>query len=87
MYTKKLYDNCNNLKFKLAADLDFTKMHQDYYDDANTGIGNFLPIGINDIAFNSEFDGQGHSITGLKYSGSDMIGLFSTIGNSGSVKN
>lgn len=92
MYKNEDYkDIRQNLNGKLVADLDFTNMPLNCNDDANIGNGNFLPIGTYDgyhyIAFKATFDGQGHTITGLKYSGGDNLGLFCTIGQYSTVKN
>ena len=92
MYKNEDYEDIRqNLNGKLVADLDFTNMPLNCNDDANIGNGNFLPIGTYDgyhyIAFKATFDGQGHTITGLKYSGGDNLGLFSTIGQYSTVKN
>ena len=92
MYKNEDYNDIRqNLNGKLVADLDFTNMPLNCNDDANIGNGNFLPIGTYDgyhyIAFKATFDGQGHTITGLKYSGGDNLGLFSTIGQYSTVKN
>ena len=92
MYKNEDYEDIRqNLNGKLVADLDFTNMPLNCNDDANIGNGNFLPIGTYDgyhyIAFKATFDGQGHTITGLKYSGGDNLGLFCTIGQYSTVKN
>ena len=95
MYKNEDYEDIRqNLNGKLVADLDFTNMPLNCNDDANIGNGNFLPIGTYStyngyhyIAFKATFDGQGHTITGLKYSGGDNLGLFSTIGQYSTVKN
>ena len=92
MYKNEDYNDIRqNLNGKLVADLDFTNMPLNCNDDANIGNGNFLPIGTYDgyhyIAFKATFDGQGHTITGLKYSGGDNLGLFCTIGQYSTVKN
>ena len=88
MCTANVVDNCRNLKFKLAADLDFTNIEPVYEDKKKTGKGNFMPIGKmigKSISF--PFDGQGHTIKGLKYDGGSDIGLYYRVSRSGSVKN
>jgi hypothetical protein len=76
-----------DLKFKLTADLDFTNMPINYYNDDKTISGNFVPYGDEYNAFYWSFDGQGHSIKGLKYSGGNYLGLFCIIGSKATVKN
>lgn len=76
--------NCEGATFKMTADLDFTDMPLDCHDRLNNGSGNFLPIGIDSgnggSAFYGHFDGQGHTITGLRFSYPYYgIGLFSII--------
>ena len=73
-------------KVKLAADLDFTNMPLDCEITSNQR-GNFMPIDIYLSSINLSFDGQGHTITGLKFSGEENVGLFSTITTKSNVKN
>ena len=87
MCTREVYDNCKNLKFKLAADLDFTNIEPVYEDKEKTGKGNFMPIGKMGKGYTYPFDGQGHTIKGLKYDGGSDIGLYYRVSQSGSVKN
>ncbi|WP_250501395.1 filamentous hemagglutinin N-terminal domain-containing protein [Caballeronia sp. GAWG1-5s-s] len=55
--------------------------------------GTYVPIAINNTkGFTGQFDGLGHAIKGLNFSGSyydfnDLQGLFATIGASGVVRN
>ena len=76
----------NGQKVKLAADLDFTNMPLDCEITSNQR-GNFMPIDIYLSSINFSFDGQGHTITGLKFSGEENVGLFSSIGKYTIVKN
>lgn len=55
-----------NAKAKLTEDLDFS---------AYTGY-NWTPIGTEDNPFSGTFDGNSHTISGLKSSGADHAGLF-----------
>ena len=88
MCTEEVTKSCKNLKFKLAADLDFTNMPLDCEYKENTEKGNFMPIGkMMGGKFSYPFDGQGHTIKGLKYDGGMRIGLFYAIDKSGDVKN
>lgn len=60
----------------LAADIDCS------------GISNFTPIGNLSVRFTGTFDGQGHTISGLRInSTSNFRGLFGFIGAGGTVKN
>lgn len=76
----------NGQKVKLAADLDFTNMPLDCEITSNQR-GNFMPIDIYLSSINFSFDGQGHTIKGLKFSGEENVGLFSSIGKYTIVKN
>lgn len=76
----------NGQKVKLAADLDFTNMPLDCEITSNQR-GNFMPIDIYSSSINFSFDGQGHTIKGLKFSGEGNVGLFSSIGKYSIVKN
>ncbi|UPS45439.1 leucine-rich repeat domain-containing protein [Prevotella sp. E15-22] len=73
-------------KVKLAADLDFTNMPLDCEITSNQR-GNFMPIDIYLSSIYFSFDGQGHTIKGLKFSGEENVGLFSTITTNSIVKN
>ena len=73
-------------KVKLAADLNFTNMPLDCEITSNQR-GNFMPIDIYSSSINFSFDGQGHTIKGLKFSGEGNVGLFSSIGKFAIVKN
>ena len=57
-------------KAVLVADIDMT----DYNDE-------FQPIGTASAVFAGSFDGQGHTISNLRVSGGDAVGLFGHIGN------
>jgi hypothetical protein len=73
-------------KVKLAADLNFTNMPLDCEITSNQR-GNFMPIDIYLSSIKFSFDGQGHTIKGLKFSGEENVGLFSSIGKYTIVKN
>ena len=85
------HHDCEGLTFKMTRDFDFTNMPADCHDNWNKGSGNFLPIGVDKFYgdgsfFKGHFDGQGHTITGLRFnSTSPQIGLFSTIRTSETV--
>ena len=88
-------NHCEGLTFKLTADLDFTDMPT---RKVNGNSGNFHPIGLVednsfDGYFSGHFDGQNHTIKGLRYannfgSGSNNnapIGLFKKVDGSSAV--
>ena len=65
---------CKGLTFKLTADLDMCNC-------------NFVPIGF-EWYFEGHFDGQGHTISNLSYSGdTDNIGLFSILDGNSIIEN
>ena len=75
-----------NAKAKLTADLDMggTLVEGAPAEDSKL----FTPIGITDIPFTGEFDGQGHVISNLVVNtGEDYAGLFGRIAGSAIVKN
>lgn len=57
-----------NAKAKLTEDLDFSAYTDHDY--------NWTPIGTEDNPFSGIFDGNSHTISGLKSSGADHAGLF-----------
>ena len=75
-YFRRFY----GMTFKLTADLDFSNRPLDNYNS------NFSPI----MHFGGHFDGQGHTIKGLTYLGSDSqvtIGFFSYVESGGTIEN
>ncbi len=64
--------------FKLGANID--------YSNSNEAL---IPIGSDDTPFYSTFDGQGHTITGLKVVGEDLadVGMFGYVANGATIKN
>ena len=66
---------CEGVKFKLTSDLDLSNK-------------DFVPIGMGkNHYFGGHFDGQGHTISNLKYKNSEQqgIGLFSYVNYSSSI--
>lgn len=63
--------------YVLASDIDLS------------GYGDWMPIGMNTTPFTGHFDGNGHTISGMKvvYSLGGEGGLFGTIGSGGKVQN
>lgn len=71
--------NFKNLYFKLTADIRLNK------DSTRM----WMPIGNQTRPFRGNFDGNGHTVSGLYINGENAvdIGLFGAIGTGGSVKN
>ena len=78
---------CEGVTVKMTADLDFTDMPDNYHDKNGRGSGNFLPIGLdNGTLFKGHFDGDGHSITGLRFDYPyTNVGLFRAIASAYAV--
>ena len=75
-------NKCYGLTFKLTADLDFSSRTT---DDCQNGYGHGNYIPIND--FYGTFNGQGHTITGLRFTSEADCGLFWVIVSPAEVKN
>ena len=78
--SNQYFKKFNGMTFKLTADLDFSNRPLDNHNS------NFEPI----MRFGGHFDGQGHTIKGLTYLGSDSqvtIGFFSYVETDGTVEN
>ena len=78
--SNQYFKKFNGMTFKLTADLDFSNRPLDNHNS------NFSPI----MRFGGHFDGQGHTIKGLTYLGSDSqvtIGFFSYVETDGTVEN
>lgn len=78
---------CEGVTFKMTADLDFTNMPDNYHDKNGNGSGNFLPIGLDvGTLFKGHFDGDGHTITGLRFDyPATHVGLFRAIASAYAV--
>ena len=69
-------NDCKDLTFKMTADITFP----------NTGDNNFTTIGGINLNFLGTFDGQGHTISGIRIdksgllSNDDYIGIFGVVG-------
>ena len=75
--------------FKLGADIAYS--HTTDWDDASSTENNYTPIGgvfnSSGYAFSGTFDGDGHTISGIRISDVDRrLGLFGLV-QSGTVKN
>ena len=75
--TETVKHNCKDLTFKMTADITFP----------NTGDNNFTTIGGINHNFLGTFDGQGHTISGIRIdksgllSNDDYIGIFGVVGD------
>ena len=67
--------DCYGLTFKLAGNMDMS------------GVENFAPIADGTNQFGGTFDGNGKTISNLKISGGDNVGLFGNLDSDGTVKN
>lgn len=98
LVTEKEGHNCAGLTFKMTADIDFapTSTWDDYGSDEHnyTAIGCWQKIYVNadpmymDNPFSGTFDGQGHTISGIRINkgSSSYQGLFGYI-SGGTVRN
>ena len=73
----------------LTADITINKNVLDEDGELNSGsFTQWTPIGTVQKQYTGAFDGQGHTISGLYYSGSDgYAGLFGFVGSNGRVQN
>ena len=73
----------------LTADITINKNVLDAVANNNTtNLTQWTPIGTVQKQYTGAFDGQGHTISGLYYSGSDgYAGLFGFVGSNGRVQN
>lgn len=70
--------------FKLVSDITYT--HKVDNEEGADTENNYIPIGNNDQRFSGFFDGDGHTIRGIRISGGSYRGLFGYV-NGGTVKN
>ena len=76
-------NNCSGLTFKQTHDITYT--HTTTWDDATSQEDNYTAIGTYDNQFQGTFDGQNHTISGIRIYKSDDQGLFGYI-SSGTVR-
>ena len=68
----------NNIYFCLGADITYT--HTTDWDDASSTENNYTAIGCNiNNYFNGTFDGQGHTVSGIRIYSGDYKGLFGQV--------
>ncbi len=82
-------NNCSGLTFRQTHDITYT--HKTEWDDATSTENNYIAIGIYNYTFKGTFDGQNHTISGIRlYKGGNTNadkwqGLFGQI-SKGTVK-
>ncbi|MBR4328045.1 MAG: hypothetical protein IKP73_21210 [Bacteroidales bacterium] len=75
--TETTSHDCKDLKFQMVADFSY---------DSQTP-NNFTPIGNEDAPFCGSFDGDGHSIDGIRLKDGENFGLFGCLADGSTVKN
>ena len=86
-------NDCSGLTFRQTADIAYTNNSAWDYVSSGGFDSNFTPVGIYGSSFRGTFDGQGHTISGIRVckSGSGTtacsLGLFGYLGDGGTVKN
>jgi len=80
--------NCEGLTFKMTADIDIP--HTTEWNDANSTETNYAAIGVGNNWFSGTFDGQHHTVSGIRiyYTSDDVLrlGLFGVIRDGGTVQ-
>ena len=78
--------------FKLGCDITYT--HNSDWNDATSKEDNYTPIGFqhnyDKYVFNGHFDGDGHTVSGIRIHKDELyscLGLFGLIGSDAEVKN
>ena len=84
-------NTCKDLFFQLDKDITYT--HATAWNDATSTENNYTRIGNGGVGFEGTFDGQNHTISGIRMykggSGTDYdsgLGLFGGVSNGGIVK-
>lgn len=80
-------DQFPNTYFKMTADIDYAP--KSVWNDVSSEENNFESIGINGKDFRGIFDGQNHTISGIRFCNPNkyMVGLFGKLASSAVVKN
>ncbi len=83
------YRNYEGKYFKLGADITFSHAANDTWDSENSKTSNFTPIAIGWPTFCGHFDGDNHTISGLRiYTTERYVGLFGKLyTNDAEIKN
>lgn len=80
------YHNYENEFIKLGTDITINEGTLDEIKEASPK--NWRPIGVSNKPFEGDFDGDGHTISGLYYKGNgNHIGLFAVTGNTSVIHN
>lgn len=82
---QQLANNVNSGEIHYSG--KFFKMSNNIKFEANDN--NFTPIGTGDFNFGGTFDGNGYTISGIRFSNANgyVVGLFGQLGEGGTVKN
>lgn len=80
-------DPLENTYFRVTADIDYAP--ESAWNDVTSMEHNFESIGINGIDFRGIFDGQNHTISGIRFYDPSkyMVGLFGKLASGAIVKN
>ena len=78
-------NNCSGLTFKQTHDITYT--HTTAWDNASSQEDNYTAIGTKSNTFQGTFDGQGHTVSGIRiYKGDNSVSVDSYQGLFGSIK-
>ena len=84
-------DPCSGKTFRQTADIAYSSTSA--WDETGDYDGNFLPVGTYGHSFQGTYDGQGHTISGIRVcetgfgDNAKSLALFGYLGNEGTVKN
>ncbi|MCR5659337.1 MAG: hypothetical protein K6G25_08440 [Bacteroidales bacterium] len=84
-------NNCSGVTFRQTADIAYSSTS--VWDEIDNIDNNFTPIGGYGKSFNGTYDGQGHTISGIRVkktgtsNNASSLGLFGYISGYGTVKN
>lgn len=83
------YYNYKEKYFKLGADITYTHDANDTWDLKDNETSNFTPIGTGGPTFCGHFDGDNHTISGIRiYTANSRVGLFGQLQtNDAEIKN
>ena len=86
-------NDCVGKTFRQTADIAYSSTVAWDYTGISSSDSNFTPVGVYGSSFCGTYDGQGHTISGIRVckhgTGGDdgSLGLFGYLGNGGTVKN
>lgn len=83
------YRNYEGKYFKLGSDITYTYSAGDTWDSENSTTSNYTPIGNFNYSFCGHFDGDNHTIRGIRiYTTNTRVGLFANLyTNDAEIKN